>query len=102
MNKAAKARSRVIKRALKYEKNKAKEYGCTHHGGPGKPDYICPDGTIGEVKRRKTKVTKSELMRYAQKGVTRIHSSSGFTKQAIAYRDRYRNKITLCKRNTCI
>lgn len=99
--KDSKRRSKYVNRGIDYEKRKAREANCEHKGGPGKHDYVCPDGTNGEVKRRKTKVTKPQLMRLAKKGVDIVHSFSGFTGPAISYRNRYRPNITLCSRKKC-
>ena len=45
----------AINRGIRREKRIAKQRGCTHLGGPEKPDFVCPDGTKGEVKSRKSK-----------------------------------------------
>lgn len=99
--KNSRRRSRDVKRGIDYEKRKAREANCKHKGGPGNPDYICPDGTKAEVKRRKRKVTKPELMKMAKKGINIVHSLSGYTKPAIEYRNRYQPDITLCSRKRC-
>ena len=84
-----------IKKGIDYEKKKAQEHRGQHQGGPGKPDYTRGD-TKGEVKDRKTKVTKPELQKLiTQKGVTEVDSKAGFTQPAIDYRDRYHPKVKL-------
>jgi len=72
----------MASKATKYEKQKAKQHGAKHKGGPGGPDYT-RGPVIGEVKNRKTPVTGPELLRLAERGVDEIDSKSGFTKPAI-------------------
>jgi hypothetical protein len=83
-----------VERGLRYEKEKAKERGAKHVGGPGKHDYE-RGGVKGEVKNRKSKVTKRELQEMAKKGIKEVESKSGFTKPAKEYRDKYRKDIKL-------
>ena len=71
----------MASRATNYEKQKAKQHGAKHIGGPGKPDYVRGSVT-GEVKARKSPVTKPELERYVKKGVGEIDSKGGFTAPA--------------------
>lgn len=86
-----------VKRGLRYEKSKAKKHGAKHVGGPGKPDY--QRGKItGEVKDRKTKVTKPELQNILKKGITEVDSKSGFTQPALDYAKRYRPNVKLMKK----
>ena len=83
-----------IDRGISAEKRKAKEHGGTHQGGPGNPDYT--RGNVkGEVKTRQTKVTKPELQKMVQKGVTEVDSKAGFTKPAVEYRNRYKPNVKL-------
>ena len=83
-----------IKRGINYEKKVAKRQKARHVGGPGKEDY--KKGKIrGEVKDRKTPITKPELQRLIHKGRNQFNSKSGYTHQAIDYRDHYRPKIKL-------
>ncbi len=100
--KASKQKSKRINDALKTEKKVAKKRRCKHQGGPNKPDFVCPDGREGEVKDRKTKVTKPELQRYAQQGIKIVHSTAGFTKEAVKYKKRYRKDMELCTPKECI
>lgn len=86
-----------VKRGLQYEKNKAKKHGAKHVGGPGKPDYQRGNVT-GEVKDRKTKVTKPELQKIVKKGIKEVDSKSGFTQPAIDYAKRYRPDVKLMKK----
>ena len=71
-------------RSTKYEKQKAKEHGAKHLGGPGKPDYV-RGNVIGEVKDRKSPVTKPEIQRMYEKGVRELDSKSGVTKPALEF-----------------
>ncbi len=71
-----------------YEKKTAKSHRGKHIGGPGREDY--KRGKVkGEVKARKTKVTKPELKRMFKKGISEVESKSGFTKPAMEYKERY-------------
>jgi len=88
-------KTNAINRGIREEKRIAKRRGCKHVGGPGQPDFICPNGTTGEVKARKTKVTQPELKKYGQNGIGEVHSEAGFTRQAVDYRNRYRPNMTL-------
>jgi len=86
--------SKNVNRGIKYEKSKAKAHGAKHVGGPGKHDY--QRGSVkGEVKCRKSPVTKPELQKYAKKGISEIESKSGFTKPALDYRNKYRQDMKL-------
>jgi len=83
-----------INRGISAEKQKAKEHRGTYQGGPDKPDYT--RGNVkGEVKTRETKLTKPELQKLVQKGVTEVDSKARFTKPAVEYRDRYRPDVKL-------
>ena len=86
-----------IKRGMNYEKIVAKRQKARHIGGPGKEDYR--KGKIkGEVKARKTPITKPELQRLILKDRNRFHSKSGYTQQAIDYQKRYRPNVKLFQR----
>ena len=66
----------------------AKAHRGKHIGGPGKEDYR--RGEIkGEVKNRKTPVTKPELQEIFRKGITELESKTGYTEPAIKYTERY-------------
>jgi hypothetical protein len=80
-----------------YERFKAKEHRGRHVGGPGKADYI-RGGVKGEVKHRKTPVTKKELIEMARNGVKEIDSLGGYTGSAMEYADRYRPYLKLFQR----
>ena len=69
-------------KATGYEKRKAKEHRAKHIGGPGNPDYV-RGNNVGEVKNRKSPVTRPELKRLAARGVTEIDSMGGFTQPAV-------------------
>ena len=86
-----------VQRGIRAEKRKARQRGAKHIGGPGKPDYR-RGRTKGEVKTRKTKVTKPELQELIGKGITEVDSKAGFTKPAVQYRDRYRPNVRLVHR----
>lgn len=86
-----------VRRGMRYEKEKAKAHRARHIGGPDKPDYQ-RGNTKGEVKNRKTKVTKPELKKMVRKGVGEVESKSGFTGPAIEYRDRYHPEVKLMKK----
>jgi len=89
---------RDIKRGINYEKRKAIEHKGKHTGGPGSEDYT--RGNIkGEVKDRKSKVTKPELQKLINvKKITEVESKSGFTDPAIEYQNRYHPDIKLLQR----
>jgi hypothetical protein len=81
----------------RYERVKAKEHRGKHVGGPGKADYI--RGRVkGEVKHRKTPLSKTELIAIARKGVKEVDSLSGYTGSAVEYADRYRPYLKLFQR----
>ncbi len=87
-----------VKKGLRAEKRKAKSHHGRHIGGPGKPDYT--RGKVkGEVKNRKTKVTKPELKKQIKKGIKEVDSKAGFTKPAIEYRNKYHRNVKLIKKN---
>ena len=71
-------------RATRYEQQKAKAHGAKHQGGPGKPDYT-RGNVIGEVKDRKSPVTKPELQEMFKKGVRELDSKGGVTGPALEY-----------------
>jgi hypothetical protein len=52
----------------------------------------------GEVKHRQTPVTKPELQRLHDKGVTEIHSLKGFTEPAMDHVLRYNMNMRLFHR----
>lgn len=79
-------------KATRYEKQKAKQHGGAHLGGPGRPDYV-RGPKVGEVKNRKTPVTGPELRRLAARGVGEIDSKGGFTGPAIEAARKLRLKL---------
>jgi len=87
-----------IKRGINYEKKKAAVHGGKHKGGPGNEDYN-RGRKKGEVKDRKTKVTKPELQELInKKGIDEVDSKAGFTNPAIEYRNRYHPSVKLFQR----
>lgn len=86
-----------VKRGIDYEKVKAKAHRAKHVGGPGKPDYKRGD-VVGKVKNRKSKMTKPEVQKSCQNGVTEFESKGGYTKNAVDYVERYRPNIKLIQR----
>jgi len=87
-----------ISRGIDYEKKKAAAHRGKHKGGPGNEDYIRGEKK-GEVKDRKTKVTKPELQKLInKKNITEVDSKAGFTKPAIDYRNRYHPKVKLIQK----
>jgi len=91
----------IMKKATEYEKIVAQRHRAKQIGGAGKPDYQ-RGSTKGEVKNRKTPVTKPELKKIAKKNVTEVESKAGFTKPAIKYRDRYKSNIKLFQKGKII
>jgi len=88
---------KAVKRGIQYEKQKAKAHRAEHVGGPGKPDY--KRGSIkGEVKNRKTPVTKPELQKMFKKGISEVESKSGYTKPALEYKKKHHPKKKLYQR----
>ena len=86
-----------VKRGIRYEKEKAKAHRGKHIGGPGKEDYR--RGEIkGEVKDRKTPVTKPELQEIFRKGTSEVESKAGYTEPAIRYKERYHSDMKLFKK----
>jgi hypothetical protein len=85
----------------RYEKQKAQEHRARHIGGPGKEDY-CRGRVKGEVKHRRTPMTKPQLKRIIRKGTREICSLSGYTKPAIEYVQKYCPKVKLFSRRRCI
>lgn len=81
----------------RYEKRKARTHRGKHVGGSGKPDYVRGDKK-GEVKHRKTPLTKPEVMKLAKKGVTEIESLSGYTTPAKKYVCKHRPNLKLYKK----
>ena len=79
-------------RPTKYEKQKAKEHGAKHLGGPGKPDYV-RGNVIGEVKDRKSPVNKTELERMVERGVRELDSKAGVTDPALIYAKKVKVKV---------
>lgn len=89
------------KRGISYEKKKAKAHKAKHIGGPGKEDYR--RGKVkGEVKDRKTPVTKPELQKLFRKGISEVESKSGFTKPAIEYKKKYHPNKKLFKKGKLV
>ena len=86
------------------EARSTKRHGAKRIGGPGKSDYV--RGCVhGEVKHRKTKVTKPEVTRIVRKAQRRgackveIVSTSGFTMPAEKYvRRYYKGKVKLLRK----
>ena len=87
-----------IKRGINYEERKAIEHKGKHMGGLGAEDYT--RGSVkGEVKDRKSKITKPELQRLInKKKITEYESKAGFTDPAIEYRNRYHPKVKLLQK----
>jgi hypothetical protein len=81
----------------RYERSKAKAHRGRHVGGSRKPDYIRGD-VLGEIKCRQKPLTKTQVKKIAQKGVTEIISKSGFTTPAIKYVKQYRPNLKLFHR----
>lgn len=85
-------------KATRYEQQKAKEHGAKHQGGPGKPDYT-RGNVIGEVKDRKSPVTKPEIQKMHKKGVRELDSKGGVTKPALKFAKQKNIKV-FSKRRT--
>lgn len=81
----------------RYERETSSKHNGHHIGGPGKPDYQ-RGNVLGEVKHRQTPVTKTELVALRKRGVTEIHSLSGFTEPAIDHAERYNMNMKLFHR----
>jgi hypothetical protein len=81
----------------RYEKDCTRKHNGHHIGGSGQPDYK-RGSKLGEVKHRQTPVTKPELMRLHRKGVSEIHSLSGFTEPAIDHVQKYNMNMKLYSR----
>ena len=86
-----------VKRGIKYEKEKAEAHRGKHIGGPGKEDYRRGE-VEGEVKNRKTPVTKPELQEMFRKGRSEVESKSGYTEPAVKYKERYHPDKKLFKK----
>ena len=86
--------SNDVKRGIAYEKRIARRHNAKHVGGPGKEDYR-RGNVLGEVKATKAKMTKPTLMRNIKKGISEFDTKSGYTKPALAYRDRYHPEVAL-------
>jgi len=85
-------KSKIHKRAKRYEKIKAKTHRAKHLGGPGKPDY--QRGKIkGEVKNWSRPVHSGVIRELRKKGIREIESKSGFTKPAIKLAKKYGIKL---------
>ena len=91
-------RKKTMQKAKRYEKSKAKSHRGRHIGGPGEEDYRRGKDVKGEVKNRKTPVTKPELMRLAKRGITEVDSKGGYTKPAVEYATKYRPEMKLFSR----
>ena len=100
--KGTEKKTSIMKRATSYEKAKATAHKGRHIGGPGKEDYR--RGNIkGEVKNRKTPVTKPELKKMiTEKGIKEVESKAGFTKPAEEYRNTYQPKVKLFQKGKLI
>jgi len=82
-----------------YERSKAREHRGKHVGGAGKPDYT-RGKTRGEVKHRKSPLTKPEVQKAARRGITEIENLGGYTKPALEYAQR--NDIKLFHRGRLV
>lgn len=85
------------------EARSAKRHRARRIGGPSRPDYT--RGCVhGEVKHRKSKVTKPEILKIVQKerrrGACKIEivSSSGYTKPAKEYAKGHKEKVKLLRK----
>jgi hypothetical protein len=79
-----------------YERNKAKKHRGKHIGGPRKEDY--KRGNVkGEVKHRKTPVTRPELIKARSKGIKEFDSLSGYTGPALEYIKIRKNMKLFCR-----
>ena len=88
---------KAVERGIRYEKQEAKAHRAKHVGGPGKADYI--RGSVkGEVKNRKTPVTKPELQKMFKKGISEVESKSGYTSPALEFKRKYHSKKKLYQR----
>lgn len=76
----------------KYEKQKAKAHKAKHKGGPGEVDAQKKKQKI-EVKDRKSKVTRPELIKIKRKGVNKVISKKGFTEPALDYGKKRKMKL---------
>lgn len=86
-----------MERGIRYEKQKAKAHRAKHVGGPGKADYT--RGSVkGEVKNRKTPVTKPELQKMFKRGISEVESKSGYTLPALEFKRIYHSKKKLYQR----
>lgn len=72
------------KRGIAYEKQKARDHGAKHIGGPGKPDAVKGSQKL-EMKSWQNPVPRPEVVKARRKGVTKFISKSGFTTPAVAY-----------------
>lgn len=81
----------------RYEREIARSHRGHHVGGSGKPDYV-RGNAVGEVKHLQRPVTKPEIMQLRRKGVTEIHSLSGFTERAVNHVKRYDVDVKLFHR----
>jgi hypothetical protein len=82
----------IAMRRQQYEKYKARRHRGEHVGGPGKPDYV-RGRRKGEVRHRKTPVTRPDLQRAVRKGIREVDSLSGYTEPALAYARRTKLKL---------
>jgi hypothetical protein len=79
-----KKKEEIVKAWQEFEREKARKHRGKHVGGPGKEDYR-RGNTKGEVKHFKRRMTKTEVMKAKQKGVTEIVALGGFTEPAKQY-----------------
>ncbi len=102
LKKGTKKKKAIMKKATAYEKAKATAHKGKHIGGPGKEDYR--RGNVkGEVKNRKTPVTKPELKKMVtEKGIKEVESKAGFTKPAKQYRNTYQPEVKLFQKGKLI
>ena len=80
------------KKAIKYEKAKAKVHRGEHLGGPGKPDYQ-RGRKKGEVKDWSRPVHSGIINKAIEKGVKEIEAKSGYTAPAIKIAKKHRIKL---------
>jgi len=92
-----KKKSKIVKKALKYEKTQSKKHKGKYLGGPGKPDYQ-RGKKKGEIKNWNLPVHSGVIKDAKQKGIDEIISKSGFTKPAKALAKKYGIKLITKKK----
>lgn len=86
------AKRKRMKKAVRYEKAKAKAHRGRHLGGPGEPDYV--RGRVkGEVKNWSEPVHSGVIKKAIGDGVKEIEGKSGFTRPAIKLAKKHRIKL---------